>query len=320
MFDKARDIASAFETENPAEWKLLYPRIYKDVGRYHSAREVAVDLSVALYYALMETDLDPGNLATNDKLALIAASDIVEKSVPVYYVAPQLVEAIVQTQPPEPLDWQNMHLPFESAAFVFPKGTLLHATGGECGFLWYSRMRAGKSYYHPFFPQMNFQVPEDRLFFRTTLSDSLESLSLNVTASSSPRLHLNDLSAPDIESSEPRASVLNATDKEILGSAISLSMGVLLAMLTRPDLLSKGKSASKRTTGGSEFWTPNIIGRSYRAVIHSGPKGESGISPRMHWRRGHFRSQPYGPGQLLRKIIWIEPILAAAGKCTIAPQ
>lgn len=314
MFDKARDTVDEFIRENPDEWKLLYPRIYKDVGRYNSAKDVAVDLSVALFYALRGVGLDPEKLTANDKLAVIAASDIVEKKVPVYYVAPQLIEAIIQTQPPEPLDWQNMHLPFESAAFVFPKGTLVHPTGGECGYLWYSRMRAGATYWHPFFPKMGFQVPENRLFFRTILSSSLECLSQNITASSSPLLHLNDLSAPDIESSEPGTGVLNLLDKEILESAISLSMGVLLTMLTRPDLLSNGKSSGKHTKGGSEFWTPNIVGNSYRAAVHKGSKGESGISPRMHWRRGHFRSQPYGTGQLLRKIIWIEPILVAAGK------
>ncbi|MGA3082386.1 MAG: hypothetical protein ABSD44_13615 [Terracidiphilus sp.] len=315
MLDKARGLMDEFIKENPAEWQLLYPRIYKDVGRYHSAKDVSVDLSFALFYALRQAGLDTERLPSNDKLALIAASDIVAKKVPVYYVAPQLIEAIVQTQPPEPLDWQNMHLPFESAAFVFPKGTLVHPTGGECGHLWYSRMRAGTSYWHPFFPKMGFQVPENRLFFRTILSNSLECLSQNVTATSSPLLHLNDLSAPDIiENLNPVAGILDATDKKILESAISLSMGVLLAMLTRPDLLSGGESSGKRTKSGSELWTPNIIGNSYRAAVHSGPQGESGISPRMHWRRGHFRSQPYGSGQLLRKIIWIEPILVAAGK------
>jgi hypothetical protein len=314
MFDNVRNSINAFIEENPEEWKLLYPRIYKDVGRYNSAKDVSVDLCVALFYALREVGIDIDKLAPYDMLAVIAGSDIVARNVPVYYVAPQLVEAIIQTHPPEPLDWQHMHLPFESAAFVFPKGTLIHTTGGECGYLWYCRMRTGKTYKHPFFHELVFQVPEDRLFFRTILGGSLECLSHNVTASSAPLLHLNDLLTTDIETFRSDIKVLNETDKGILQSAISLSMGVLLAMLTRPDLLSKGTYSGKRVKSGSESWTPNVIGKSYRVAVHSDVKGQSGISPRMHWRRGHFRSQPYGSGQLLRKIIWIEPILVAAGR------
>lgn len=32
-------------------------------------------------------------------------------------------------------------------------------------------------------------------------------------------------------------------------------------------------------------------------------------SPRTHWRRGHWRQQPYGPGRLLRKAKFIKPLL-----------
>jgi hypothetical protein len=39
--------------------------------------------------------------------------------------------------------------------------------------------------------------------------------------------------------------------------------------------------------------------------------GSSGAMP-MHWRRGHFRSQPYGPNLSLRRPKWIEPMLIRA--------
>jgi hypothetical protein len=38
----------------------------------------------------------------------------------------------------------------------------------------------------------------------------------------------------------------------------------------------------------------------------------SGSHPSTHWRRGHWRNQPHGPGRTLRKIIWMMPILVAA--------
>jgi len=37
-------------------------------------------------------------------------------------------------------------------------------------------------------------------------------------------------------------------------------------------------------------------------------EGESGRTVRGHWRRGHFRHQPYGPGRTLTKLKWIYPV------------
>ena len=37
--------------------------------------------------------------------------------------------------------------------------------------------------------------------------------------------------------------------------------------------------------------------------------GDAGHSVRVHWRRGHWRMQPYGPQRESRRRIWIKPIL-----------
>src|SRR5271165_6680799 len=37
-----------------------------------------------------------------------------------------------------------------------------------------------------------------------------------------------------------------------------------------------------------------------------------------HWRKGHLKSQPYGPRQSLRKVIWIQPYTTAGVRTTNA--
>jgi hypothetical protein len=37
-----------------------------------------------------------------------------------------------------------------------------------------------------------------------------------------------------------------------------------------------------------------------------------GITVAPHWRRGHFRMQPYGPGKQERKLIFVAPVLIHA--------
>ena len=39
---------------------------------------------------------------------------------------------------------------------------------------------------------------------------------------------------------------------------------------------------------------------------------QNDVSP--HWRRGHFRMQPHGPHQSLRKVIFIAPTLVRADR------
>lgn len=50
-----------------------------------------------------------------------------------------------------------------------------------------------------------------------------------------------------------------------------------------------------------------------REVENSTPvAASSGGAVKVHWRRGHWRQQPYGEGQLLRKRVWIKPVMVGA--------
>lgn len=43
-------------------------------------------------------------------------------------------------------------------------------------------------------------------------------------------------------------------------------------------------------------------------------KMRAGSAVTAHWRRGHFRQQPYGPGATQRRLIWLEPTLVGSGE------
>ena len=65
---------------------------------------------------------------------------------------------------------------------------LKHTSEGECGFLWYARLRSGTIYRHPFFTKWTFEVEEDKLFFRAGLDQSLDSLMYGFTESIAPTI------------------------------------------------------------------------------------------------------------------------------------
>lgn len=311
--------ASEMQARYPKEWDIVYPRVYKDVGDYHSPRELATDLLGALLISLERVDGNLKMLGLPDQQALIAATLLTSLKVPTFFVARNLLEAIAQTRPSEPIAWKEMHLPFEAAAFIFPRGVLKHTRDGECGFLWYARLRSGTIYRHPFFTKWTLEVEEDKLFFRAGLDQSLDSLMHGFTESRAPTIRAVDLGGRDTIYRGLTTERLNLGDQSLLQSAISLTVGVLLVMLGRPQMVAHGSFTGKRAKSGAEFWAPNIVGKTYRVESDLPHRDGHGVSPRMHWRRGHWRAQSYGERHLLRKLIWIEPTLVAGQSANEQP-
>jgi hypothetical protein len=83
----------------------------------------------------------------------------------------------------------------------------------------------------------------------------------------------------------------------------------LLVILSKPDLIVRGALERRvmRAYGAQEFWTPTTIGQRYR--IKCPPGDGTHASPRLHWVRGFWREQPYGPQSSLRRDQWIEPYI-----------
>ena len=119
---------------------------------------------------------------------------------------------------------------------------------------------------------------------------------------------------------EGRAKVV--TDREFLGDSIDIArtnefldkgVSLLMQLITirnlRPELKDDGPAQGfvKRTKKGKEIWNPKWFGRSYRT--ERSYQGGTHSSPRMHWRRGHWRGVRYGKGKLKLRLQWIEPTL-----------
>jgi hypothetical protein len=72
----------------------------------------------------------------------------------------------------------------------------------------------------------------------------------------------------------------------------------------RPQRIKRGRVKCR------ELWSPNLIG--WRYQITTGSPAGTHANPRMHWRRGHIRNQPFGTGRTQRRLVWIEPMLIGA--------
>jgi hypothetical protein len=94
----------------------------------------------------------------------------------------------------------------------------------------------------------------------------------------------------------------------------SIFLRLILIMECCPELVEKEAQIVKANKGfakdkAKDFYEPLWIGRNYRVKSDVQDKGGTHASPRVHWRRGFLRNQPYGQGRQQRKLVWIEPIL-----------
>ena len=121
---------------------------------------------------------------------------------------------------------------------------------------------------------------------------------------------------PHTENMAVTDSVLpSGADVEFLNVLADIGLRLILYMIARPDEIEKAQLVSpgitKKRKDLKEVWTPNFLGRNY-SLRGLNNMDNPRHSPRMHWRRGHYRNQPYGDHMSLKKLIWIEPTIVGA--------
>ena len=304
------EIARVLETKYPGLWRLCYPRVYKNLPGYPSIKNIAVDLASTLVAAL------DGRVPIHTRRtywpSAVSVARLISQKVPLFHVAADLLTAVRQTTPPKNVEWAEMHLPFENAVFVLPRGSVRHQMYGDVHYVWYSRRRKGEVIHFPGV-EWTYTVAEDAFQIKAGLTSGQEQreFQLLLTKEREPVLNFLDLAELTTDTQHP-GEPLGTKERPFVPAMLTLVFGILLVMLERPQLVEAGERSGKnKKKRGTEFWSPNIIGRRYQ-ICGKGSGAGSGVSPRMHWRRGHWRAQAYGPGRALRHDRWIEPTLVAA--------
>lgn len=306
------------EFEAASFWRWCYPRIYDNVSAYSSPKRPAFDLASIFWDHSLLLTRKPGQLPkaapspSITSTAAFHATRLVRMKVPTFFVERDLLSALTKTTPPEAIDWRALHLPFEAAVFIFPPNTITFPGVGSIGFLWYSRGLKGQSARAPVDIPNEMDLPGDQFYIRTVLHEAPESPAIihQINSETDPVIDLSAMLNTDVL---PGSVPFSEAERNVGGIIAALVFNLILAMDARPELLTSGSSKGKKSKRGLEFWHPNIIGRSYRIVgASTATSAGSGITHRMHWRRGHWRNQGYGTGRQQHRNVWIEPTLVAA--------
>lgn len=319
--ESQKDLEKLLKEKEAALWAACYPRAYSSHGSYGSPKSIAIDMAMQITgHRSMGPAVD-----NPTKYAALTSYRLLQHSVPTYFVAPTLLHACLETSPPDQFNYNDLRWPMPAMLFVLPKGALKSPSDGDCEFIGIARHSTtwnGQSI--PGLGHGKKLVEEECLSYFTCTSNgmtfggyapTIENLALSEMLSGERRNSMGYIG--NSATGEPLFESLSATDDKFLRFIEDIALRLLLILNARPELVSPAKELRKAQITAKKsmvaIWTPNIIGENYRANYgEASTAPRSASSPRMHWRRGHYRSQPFGMGLTQRRITWIEPVLVNA--------
>lgn len=312
------DLISVLEHMAPGLWEMSYPRRYDNLGKFHSPKLAALGCADAACKAMASGISD--HAIRNE---FMVSAQCAKHNYPTFFVTSKILEACALTNLPPDMNWTEIPMPFDGMTFIFEREALVHPEDKlEVPYVSIARVRAGHQLTHPYpgTPTGKMGIGGMALMTTQVAPDQIFHMDFTMSESTSPLIKDIDLAAVkeyDVIDKVHLMHSLSAEGKQFNKWLMLLALKLVLLMNARPEQVSMGtlqrtvkpkRSRDKPT----EFWTPNIIGRSYHPPtegdVSTAAPGEQGHR-RMHWRRGHFRQQPHGPNMSLRKTIWLEPML-----------
>lgn len=301
----------AFDSEL---WDGLNPRIFKGVDQWCDPRYVSAFCAGSLGFFrhnILDDNETVESTAMREKA--IAACLMYQHRMPIFFVSRELLDAAMKTRPPESIDWREMKLPHEAAAFVLPKGAIKSKLGGEVPFILYSRIEADKLYREPI-RDTRVSIDIDRFMIMSMDTRQIVDFHRSLagpyepgrnyrthevqqdyhrsTQNGAATIYDNQVLTTSWEEGDEASGGFNAFNDQISNILFNL----LMLMQAKPEFIDKAGSVKvgRHKKSGSELWTPNVLGRNYR-VVREGPATGTHASPRWHWRSGHWREQGRGP-------------------------
>ena len=278
----------------PEVIKRNYPRKYPGVSGYGHPKKMALFFArVAMQLKFDDVKLKKKHMFFSELGDLLS-----EHGTPTYWVDSKLWDALEKTQPPKDLLINELKWPHPAMLFILPENCLVYEGNTK-----YSSLLVCRD-------------AENSLLAVT--GEALKPGILTVqhedkkTRDLQERIHEEEY----VEVTNKEETVVLKVD--FLQHIGRMAINLLMLMSARPGMVEhyeagegQVRKLSEPRAKKSDWASPNWIGKNYK-VSGSEYLGGSHSSPRMHWRRGHWRHQPHGPQLTLRKDIWLEPMMVKA--------
>ncbi len=303
---------------------LLTPKRYLTPSGFSNPRHISQGLATLVGPAIEKIYQE-----TNRSLLGVIDS-LLTCGMPFFFIKKELVEALIDTELPDEMTLKDVKWPFPGLTVMLPNGLIkAPKIGGiaeaELNCVFITKHESG-----PYYSQLlkkntgiegNFMRvsaittikeengdPENPSFSYAVASSAMDASVAGFMKSDSMSVNLGKHGLTEEET--------NRVVNEWTNFIFTLGLKILLLIQSRPEVFVKEPelarpAKSKKGRTKEALWHPNFIGRNWSRSVPG--LGGEGVSPRMHWRRGHWRNQAVGPRtENKRLLIWIEPVLVNA--------
>lgn len=334
-------------TRHPQTYKAIYPRKITPPGGYLNPKYFSVSL-----WSALEVGFQPEMTMLPHITGLMNALAQVQYRVPTYFVRSEFAQAVAQTEPPADFKFNEIMWPMPAMLFVLPTSFVMNYFGFMVPFLSISKADKGN------FPEQFKNLPKCEMPLHAVhpIQNRIDRFNIvypvygkdatpvDYTGSYPMTMNVNQIDeAPyedatymeeeklmaefgkyELDRTNPGVPAEGEQERLFNMKVQSFAVKLMLTLTARPNFITIGtqsrKTKIKHGRVRDEIWNPNLIGWDYKAQrpTASTDAGGTHASPRMHWRRGHMRNQPYGPKPWSettpKRLMWIEPVLIGAAE------
>jgi hypothetical protein len=309
MKDAVQETREIIQRVLPKLLKKYGPRTYYTPKGYVSTDWPATHMAAnELSLASPVGKLDNGIT----KKAFAIYSELAALSCPTYFVSENLLKAALNNRLPKIL-CKDIKWPLDAIKFMLPTGVLTNPVGASVNFLVVAKH----------FGSVGCATGVDQNNGLEGIAQYASIMDFNPDAFVCDEVaDLNGFSHFIGDSLNLNFYTGDHPEIQFIDRLRALAINLLLIMSTRPELVettstlvtSDNKGFGKISTREDrQRWSPNWIGREYRIKTTTRAKTTTvdakRTSPEIHWRRGHYREQPYGEKLSKKKTIWMEPVL-----------
>lgn len=340
------DFLESFPQRYPLTYKAVYPRRIAPPHGFLNPKYFA-----ATMFSQLSIWVDPRMRLLPHITGYVHCLLQMNYRVPTYFVRSEFAQAVAQTEPPEDFKFSEIKWPLPALLFVLPTDFVMKYFGYMVPFLGVARSDKGE--YPATLKNIPLcDIPVSKLEPIQSSVDriniiypvySQKQLPVDYTGSYPLSMNVNEMdAAPSVDATYMEEASMNPVfahidmhapcsdlptegqqEKEFNSKVQAFAVKLMLALTAQPNFITNGTLArpEKRKRGRiakTELWNPNLIGWDYKAKRPAVTVTGEGThaSPRMHWRRGHMRNQPYGPKPwhetTPKRLTWIEPVLINA--------
>ena len=296
------------EKERPDWIRALIPRNINAPSSYWPQKILAVSTIQAVICNQIAHEL-------GEKLDLTFGTvegqmaHLLQYDVPTFYISKELLAAAARTDLPGDLLLDAVPFPFPAMVFMFEKGTLRHPAQGDCPYAVVSRPQKGQVFSLPLDGmRISRTAAETAVIVSTYLPEEHRAYHSSVSVVSGETIKAAYERASNIPLELPGEDSVEV-EANFIERLWRLGLTLVLIMASGENLLEPGQrlkivKSKNRFFPSMEYWSPNYLGRVYQSQTQPADR-EFHLRP--HWRKGHLKSQLYGPNHSLRKIIWVQP-------------